>query len=320
MNESSIHDRHDRLESCEELAVHFEGVGKGYRHFTLENVNLELPTGSIMGFIGANGAGKSTTIRILMGLVHQDAGSVRVLGHAMPDGQAAAKLDIGFVSEDMRLYGAATLRWHMEFVRSIYPRWDQPYAEELLRRFDLKPQQRIKGLSHGQRVKAALLLALARRPRLLVLDEPTTGLDPVARHEVLGELMAVLADEDRTIFFSSHNTLDVEQISDQITFIDRGTDHRFRRQGNVPRPLAAVAAATAAERRAYRTLPGVVEVGGSGRLPVLTTNRFEPAMVSCVQRTRRDRSGGRHHDARRDFCRQRTQGRRTQDEKEEVTV
>jgi ABC-2 type transport system ATP-binding protein len=261
-----------------DLSVHFEGVGKEYPHFSLENIHLELPAGSIMGFIGANGAGKSTTIRILMGLVHQDQGSVRVLGHQMPSDQAAAKLDIGFVSEDMRLYGAATLAWHMDFLRPIYPRWDQAYAESMLRRFDLKPQQKIKGLSHGQRVKAALLLALARRPRLLVLDEPTTGLDPVARTEVLGELMAVLADEDRTILFSSHNTQDVEQISDQITFIDRGriidSDDkeafldRWRRlrlqlppDGVVPR------------------LPGIVEVGGSGRLPVLTTNRFEPAMV-----------------------------------------
>jgi ABC-2 type transport system ATP-binding protein len=262
----------------DESAVHFEGVSKRYRHFTLENINLELPTGSIMGFIGANGAGKSTTIRILMGLVHQDAGAVRVLGHTMPDEQSAAKMDIGFVSEDMRLYGAAPLRWHMDFLRPIYPRWDQPYAEELLRRFDLKPEQKIKGLSHGQRVKAALLLALARRPRLLVLDEPTTGLDPVARHEVLAELMAVLADEDRTILFSSHNTLDVEQISDQITFIDRGriidSDDkeifldRWRRLRLQLPPDGAVP-----------KLPGVIDVGGSGRLPVLTTNRFEPAMV-----------------------------------------
>ena len=263
-----------------DLSVQFEGVSKKYAHFSLENIHLELPTGSIMGFIGANGAGKSTTIRILMGLVHQDAGSVRVRGHLMPADQAAAKLDIGFVSEDMRLYGAATLAWHMDFLRPIYPRWDQTYAMELARRFDLKPQQKIKGLSHGQRVKAALLLALARRPRLLVLDEPTTGLDPVARMEVLGELMAVLADEDRTILFSSHNTLDVEQISDQITFIDRGriidSDDkeafldRWRRLRLVLPPDGVVP-----------RLPGVVEVGGSGRLPVLTTNRFEPAMVSA---------------------------------------
>jgi ABC-2 type transport system ATP-binding protein len=265
-----------------DLTVQFEGVGKRYPHFTLDNIDLELPTGSIMGFIGANGAGKSTTIRILMGLVHQDKGSVNVLGHSMPAGQVEAKRDIGFVSEDMRLYGAASLCWHMEFVRSIYPRWDQPYAEKLLQRFDLKAEQKIKGLSHGQRVKAALLLALARRPKLLVLDEPTTGLDPIARHEVLGELMAVLADEERTILFSSHNTQDVEQISDQITFIDRGkiidSDDkeifldRWRR-------LRLVLPQDAEIPR----LPGVIDVGGSGRLPVLTTNHYEPAMVSICQ-------------------------------------
>ena len=266
-----------------ELCVQFEGVSKKYPHFSLENIDLELPTGSIMGFIGANGAGKSTTIRILLGLIHQDVGAVNVLGHAMPADQAAAKLDIGYVSEDMRLYGPATLAWHMDFLRPIYPRWDQAYAESLLDRFDLKPQQKIKGLSHGQRVKAALLLALARRPRLLVLDEPTTGLDPVARVEVLQELMAVLADEERTILFSSHNTLDVEQISDRITFIDRGRIidsydkevflDRWRRLRLVLPPDGVVP-----------RLNGIVEVGGSGRLPVLTTNSFEPAMVSaCTQ-------------------------------------
>jgi ABC-2 type transport system ATP-binding protein len=170
----------------------------------------------------------------------------------------------------------------MGFIRSIYPSWDQSYAENMLQRFDLKAEQKIKGLSHGQRVKAALLLALARRPKLLVLDEPTTGLDPVARKEVLGELMAVLADQDRTILFSSHNTLDVEQISDQITFIDRGriidSDDkeifldRWRRLRLVLPPNAALP-----------QFPGIVEVGGSGRLPVLTTNSYEPAMLSACQ-------------------------------------
>lgn len=265
-----------------DLTVEFEGVSKRYPHFNLDNIDLELPTGSIMGFIGANGAGKSTTIRILMGLVHQDAGTVKVLGHPMPAEQAAAKLDIGFVSEDMRLYGAATLEWHMKFVKSIYPKWDQPYAEKLLQRFDLKAQQKIKGLSHGQRVKAALLLALARRPRLLVLDEPTTGLDPVARKEVLGELMAVLANEDRTILFSSHNTQDVEQISDQITFIDRGkiidSDDKeaFLDQWRRLRLVLP-------QNSELPHLPGVIDVAGSGRLPVLTTNRFDPGMLTVCQ-------------------------------------
>jgi ABC-2 type transport system ATP-binding protein len=267
-----------------DTAVEFAGVTKRYKHFTLDQIDLKLPAGYIMGFVGANGAGKSTTLRILMGLVHQDAGSVTVLGHAMPDDQAAAKRDIGFVSEDMRLYGAATLDWHMRFVRSIYPGWDNKYASDLLRRFDLKAEQKIKGMSHGQRVKAALMLAFARRPRLLVLDEPTTGLDPIARREVMAELMAVLADEERTVLFSSHNTLEVEQISDQITFIDRGrilesSDKelfldRWRRLRLVLPPNAKLPG-----------LPGVVKVDGSSRLPVITTNRFEPAMMAaCVEK------------------------------------
>src|SRR5580765_3316028 len=265
-----------------DLSVQFDGVSKRYTHFSLEKVHLELPTGSIMGFIGANGAGKSTTIRILMGLVRQDRGTVRVLGHEMTRDGAAARADIGFASEDLRLYGAATLAWHIAFIRSIYPSWDAKYAEVLLRRFDLRAEQKIKGMSHGQRVKAALLLILARRPRLLVLDEPTTGLDPVARQEVLGELMEVLADDGRTIFFSSQNTLDVEQISDQIAFIDRGRiidsgdketflDRWRRLRLDVPPGVV------------LPSVPGVIGARSNERLSIVTTSSYDPAMTALYQ-------------------------------------
>ncbi len=265
-----------------DLAVHFDGVGKRYPHFALTDVSFRLPVGGIMGFIGANGAGKSTTLRILLGLVHQDRGHVSLLGHTMPAEGAAAKWDVGFVSEDMRLYGPATIAWHMEFIRGIYPGWDAAYAAELVRRFDLVPAQQVKGLSHGQRTKATLLLALARRPRLLVLDEPTTGLDPVARREVLDALMDVLRDEERTVLFSSQNTLDVEQISDQITFIDRGriidSDDRDRvldrwRRLRLEVPPHVV----------LPTLPGIVQHDGTERLPVLVTDRFDTAMTARYQ-------------------------------------
>ncbi len=268
-----------------DVAAHLHRVSKTYPHFTLHDVDLVLPTGSVTGFIGANGAGKSTTIRILMGLVHQDHGSVTVMGQPMPGGQAVAKREIGFVSEDMRLYKAATLGWHIEFIRSIFPSWDQAYADHLMTRFDLKRDHPIKGLSHGQRVKAALLLALARRPKLLVLDEPTTGLDPVARHEVLAALMEVLADESRTVLFSSQNTLDVEQISDHISFIDAG---RIVESGDKEEFLD--------RWRRFRLdvpsgtglpdLPGAIGTSGAprnARLSVVTTNRFEPSMAAAYQ-------------------------------------
>ena len=204
------------------LAFRLQKVRKVFEHFTLQDVDLELPRGSIMGFVGPNGAGKSTTMHILLGLLRADSGQVELVGHDIPRGQVAAKRQVGFVSEDMRLYGSATVGWHIRFVRSLYPSWDDAYAAELVRRFELLPEQKVKQLSRGQRVKAALLLALARRPALLVLDEPTTGLDPVVRQEVLKEMLAALDLQGSSIFFSSHNTQDVEQISDLITFIHRG--------------------------------------------------------------------------------------------------
>ena len=203
-------------------AIEMKGVRKAFRFFTLEDVTLDLEHGQIMGLVGPNGAGKSTTIRLLMGLLTADAGSIQLLGHDMPRSQAAAKADVGFVSDDMKLLPQATLAWHMDFVASIYPAWDAAYAAQLLKRFGLHAGQVAKSLSTGEQVKALLLLALARRPRLLVLDEPTSGLDPVARHELLTEFMDVLRDDRRSILFSSHNTLDVERVSDRITFIDRG--------------------------------------------------------------------------------------------------
>jgi ABC-2 type transport system ATP-binding protein len=249
----------------------------------LAGIDLELPEGSVMGLIGPNGAGKSTTMRILVGLVHQDRGEVFVLGRSMPSDQVAVKRDVGFVSEDMRLYAQASIRWHMDFVRSIHPNWDEAHALSLLQRFDLQPHHRVKGLSHGQRVKATLLLALAHRPRLLILDEPTVGLDPVARHEVLSELMDVLSDGDRSILFSSQNTQDVEQISDLITFIDRGRliasqdkesylDSWRRLRLEVP------AAASIPD------LKGVVYGRSHGALRVATTNRFEEGMTHAFER------------------------------------
>jgi ABC-2 type transport system ATP-binding protein len=267
-----------------DLAINISGVSKNYRFFSLDNIDLKVPYGQIMGLIGPNGAGKSTTIRILMGLVHQDSGDVRVLGHPVPAEQVAAKWDIGFASEDMRLYDSMTLGWHMRFIRSIYPGWDAAYAELLLKRFGLRAEQTIRGLSHGQRVKATLLLVLARKPKLLVLDEPTTGLDPVARHEILRELTAVMTDEGRSVLFSSHNTQDVEQISDQITFIDRGRiidsmdkelylDRWRRLRLEVPLGIELPA------------LPGIIGVRQEGRLAVATANAFDPDLANAYEST-----------------------------------
>jgi ABC-2 type transport system ATP-binding protein len=265
-----------------ELLLELDRVDKAYPLFALRDVCLRLHAGQIMGFVGPNGAGKSTTIRIAMGLVSHDRGEVRLLGHSMPGEQAVAKQDVAFVSDDVGLYSYATVGWHLKWVASIFPSWDAAYASELMRRFNLHPEKRVKGLSHGERIKVLLTLALARRPRLLVLDEPTSGLDPVARHEVLAELMAVLQDERRGILFSSHNTQDVEQISDRIAFIDRGRiigssdkevflDQWRRLELELPDGAAPL------------ELPGVIDVEATGHLAVATVNAYTPDIPTAFE-------------------------------------
>ncbi|WP_373990891.1 ABC transporter ATP-binding protein [Duganella sp. BuS-21] len=261
------------------LAVECTGISKRYPHFALEAADLLVEQGTVMGLVGPNGAGKSTMLRMVMGLLAPDAGTVKVLGYAMPEQQVAAKRNIGFIAEDMRLYDSETIGFHMAFIKSIFASWDADYARLLLRRFDLNERQKVKGLSHGQRVKATLLLALARRPSLLVFDEPTTGLDPAVRKEVLDEMMSALADETRSILFSSHNTADVEQISDYITFIyggrivesrnkedfiDGWRRLRLTRQPDQPLP----------------ELVNIMDVQQSGRLCAVTVNDYDDAVAA----------------------------------------
>ena len=258
------------------------GVAKRYRFFQLTDLSLRLDPGQVMGLVGPNGAGKSTTLRILMGMVQQDRGDVRVLGQSMPAAEAAVKRDVGYVSDDMRLYGSQTLAWHMRLVAGVHDTWDAAYAEQLVGRFLLHRDQPIRLMSHGERAKATLLLVLARRPRLLVLDEPTTGLDPVARHEVLTELMAVVRDETRSILFSSHNTQDVERICDRIAFLDRG---RVIEDSDT-------AAYLDRWRRVHLDVPpgvtvpradGLIDTVQDGRLVAVTTSAYAPAFeASCV--------------------------------------
>jgi ABC-2 type transport system ATP-binding protein len=201
--------------------IRVRGVRKRYPRFTLHDIELDVPAGRVLGFIGPNGAGKSTLLRILMGLVRADAGEVAILGRAMPAEERWIKARVGFVSEDMALYGAKSLRWHMDLVASVHDGWDEHRAADLLLRLDLNPDQRARGMSRGQQVKALLLLALARRAEVLILDEPTAGLDPLVRHELL-QLLSGSRDERQAIVFSSHHGEDVSALADDVAFLHAG--------------------------------------------------------------------------------------------------
>lgn len=204
-------------------AVDLKNVNKRYPHFTLRDLNLRLPRGEILGLVGPNGAGKSTCLRLLMGFIQADSGEICVLNKVMPEHSVWLRTRAAFVSEDMRLFAGSTIEWHIGFVKKFFDSWDDGFAQQLLKNFDLNPKQKIKELSLGQRVKTTLLLALARRPQLLVLDEPSTGLDPIARFELTSQLFDIMLNAENSVIFSSQFTQDVERLSDSIAFMDQGS-------------------------------------------------------------------------------------------------
>ena len=202
-------------------AIEMRAVRKRYPCFTLGGIDLDMAEGTALGLVGRNGAGKSTLLRILAGLVRADSGTVRVMGHALPAEERAAKAVTAFVSGDTALYGAATLRWHMNLVRDLCPSWDEERAAELAERLHLNPRMPARGMSAGQTAKALLLLAIARRPKVLILDEPMATLDPIARHEVL-QLLLDTKREGRALVFSSHYGIDVAALADRVAFLHGG--------------------------------------------------------------------------------------------------
>jgi ABC-2 type transport system ATP-binding protein len=190
----------------------------------VRGLTLQVPAGSIFGFLGRSGAGKTTTIKLLLGMARPTSGSVRVLGlpAEAPEPSVEIRRRTGFVSEDKDLYDSMTVAEMIRFTAAFFPRWRRDLEERYLRKFELPPDRRIKALSRGARTKLLLLLALCRGAELLVLDEPTSGLDPAMTEEVLQAIVSHVASEQLTVFFSSHQIAEVDQIADRIAIIDRG--------------------------------------------------------------------------------------------------
>lgn len=209
-------------ESLDSSLLEVRGLSKSYKDFQLEDVNLTLPSGTIMGFLGRNGAGKSTTMKAIMNLIKPDEGDIRILGMSMEENEVAVKEQVGYVGDTPHLNHAWTVGRTLKFVRHFYPKWDQKAVDRYLERFKVPKDKKVGELSKGMKVKVSLVLAMAHRPKLLLLDEPTSGLDPVIREEVLELLLDFVQDEECGVLFSSHITSDVEKIADWVTVIDEG--------------------------------------------------------------------------------------------------
>src|SRR6202011_4756584 len=188
----------------------------------LASVSLSLPRGAVYGLVGANGAGKTTLIKHILGLLRAESGSVRVFGFDPVADPVAVLSRIGYLSEERDLPGWMRVDELIRYSRAFYPSWDDAYAEELRRTFALDPTAKIKNLSKGQKARAGLLIALAYRPELLVLDEPSSGLDPIVRRDILGAVLRTIAEEGRTVLFSSHLLEEVEQVADHVTMLRQG--------------------------------------------------------------------------------------------------
>jgi ABC-2 type transport system ATP-binding protein len=209
--------------SSSEAVIAVSGLS---RHFgstaALDDVSVCVSRGSVLGLVGENGAGKTTLIKHLLGSLKAQAGSVRVFGLDPVADPVGVLSRLGYLSERRDLPGWMRVDEFMRYTQAFYPEWDEDYAERLLEQFQLNPAQKIKTLSQGQQAKIGLLTSLAYRPDLLILDEPSSGLDPVVRRDILETIIRVVADEGRTVLFSSHLLDEVERVADQVVMLQRG--------------------------------------------------------------------------------------------------
>jgi ABC-2 type transport system ATP-binding protein len=203
-------------------AIEIRGLRKEYKGFTLDNLTFNVPQGYIMGLIGPNGAGKTTIVKLIMNLIRRNSGEVRVFGLDNLRHEPEIKSRIGFVYDVPRFPEDLKLRAIASAVSVFYEKWDGRRFRDLLEEFQLSPRQVFKKLSHGMKMKFSLAVALAHDADLILMDEPTAGLDPGFRFELLTKLRALIQDERKTVLFSSHITSDLERVADFVTFIHKG--------------------------------------------------------------------------------------------------
>ena len=205
-----------------ENAIEIKGLTKKYDGFTLDDISFDVPKGSVMGFIGQNGAGKTTTIKAIFNIISRDAGTIKVLGLDNIENEYEIKEDVAAVFDELPFHEDFNAKQISIVLSSVFKNWDNEKFKELLTRFALPEKKKIKQFSKGMKMKLQIATALSHDAKLLIMDEATTGLDPVVRNEILDIFREYLQDGERSILMSSHITSDLEKIADCVTFIDKG--------------------------------------------------------------------------------------------------
>jgi ABC-2 type transport system ATP-binding protein len=263
-------------------AIRVEGVRKHFRDSeVLKGVSFEVQPGQTFAFLGRNAAGKTTTIRMLLGLIAPDAGSVSVLGINPQTNPLAVRRRVGYLAEDQRMFGWMTVAEIVRFIAPFYDAWDQPLADRYLQQFDLPRKTKIKHLSKGQNVRLGLVLALAHRPEVVILDDPVLGLDPIMRKEFNRDLIAHLQGEGRTVLYSSHLLYEVEPVADAVGILHHG---QIVRQGSTE-DLREQVKRLLVPAAVLGRLPGltVLDVATDGERTALTVDDAQRAIAALHQ-------------------------------------
>lgn len=256
----------DSTHAKEELVVDVHCLTRTFQRKTaLDTVNVKVRRGTVHGLVGENGAGKTTLIKHLLGTLRAEEGVVRVFGMDPTRALVPVLSQIGYLSEDRDLPGWMRVRELMRYTQAFYSTWDEAFAESLRARFGLDPETRIKQLSRGEKAKVGLLCALAYRPELLLLDEPSTGLDVSARRDILGAIVRTVADEGRTVLFSSHLLDEVERVVDVITMIHGGKVVLEGPLDDIKARHQTLQLAFDEAQSAMPEIPGLLHAEGSGR-------------------------------------------------------
>ena len=266
-----------------DYAIETQNLTKKYgKKLAVDHLNLQVPQGSVFAFLGRNGAGKTTTIRILLNLLDRTSGDAKVLGLDPARKDIEIKRRVGYVAEAQRMYEWMTPSQLAWFCSGFYPTWDHGYAAELMKEMELPPNEKLRNLSRGTQAKVALLLAMAYRPELLILDEPTAGLDVVVRRDFLEGVIDLIQQEGRTVFFSSHLVHEVERVADWVGIVDAGRLITCMPIDELKAGVKKISLVFEDTPPAVR-MEGVLYSESAGRQVSLTVNGFSDAVIAKVK-------------------------------------
>jgi ABC-2 type transport system ATP-binding protein len=259
-------------------AIEIRNVVKRFgRKQVLDDLNMSVPAGKTFAFLGRNGAGKTTAIRMLLGLLKPDRGTVRVLGMDPQKDPLTVRQRVGYLAEDQAMFGWMRVSEMISFMAPFYPTWDAAWAKDLASRFELPMRTRTRHLSKGQGVRLGLLLALAHRPKLVILDDPTLGLDPIMRKEFLRDVVTYLQGEQVTVFFSSHLLYEIDAVADSVAILDRGRIVRQAETEELRNRLKRLIAPAEAQS-VLRDLPGLLDFAVAERQATAVVEDIDAAL------------------------------------------